>query len=84
MAERRICNGCGHEVSGGEFHVVEVSRATLPGAGQKAGALAADERVTGELCAPCWMTVKDFIGDTDVDIAHIARETIKPVLQATA
>jgi hypothetical protein len=61
-----------------EFHEVRAERASLSGKGKGFG-LATDEVVIGELCDPCWMTVKDFIGETSAEVGEIARTQIAPV-----
>lgn len=78
MAQKHVCNGCGNEVRPDEFHEVRAERASLPGE-RKGFGLATDEVVTGELCDPCWMTVRDFVGETSAETAETARAQIAPV-----
>jgi hypothetical protein len=88
MAQRTFCNGCGREVSDGpenrhddelqtqRFHVVEVRRAQIAGAGQPLG-LAGEPFVRGEVCDGCWADLVAFVGPKSDEEAQAAHASIR-------
>lgn len=83
MAEVHICNGCGRTVTSEEFHDVQATRASLPGAHRGFG-LATDTKVVGEICDDCWEAIAAFVAPTSAEDRDSAREIIVPRRLAAA
>lgn len=65
MAKRHVCNVHQGIIPSSEFHVVELTRATLAGEGRSTG-LETDAKIEAEVCDECWALLQLLLADAEV------------------